>query len=60
MPITLVSTPQASILFIFTQPYAHVCVLSPFNRVRLFATLWTVARQAPPSMGFSRHEYCSA
>ena len=24
--------------------------------VRLFATLWTVARQAPPSMGFSRRE----
>ena len=27
--------------------------------VRLFATLWTVAHQAPPSMGFSRQEYCS-
>ena len=27
--------------------------------VRLFATLWTVARQAPPSMGFSRQEYWS-
>ena len=25
--------------------------------VRLFATLWTVARQAPPSMGSSRQEY---
>ena len=24
---------------------------------RLFATLWTVAFQAPPSMGFSRQEY---
>ena len=28
--------------------------LSP---VRLFATLWTVANQAPPSKGFSRQEY---
>ena len=27
--------------------------------VRLFATPWTVARQAPPSMGFSRQEYWS-
>ena len=27
--------------------------------VRLFATLWTVARQAPLSMGFSRQEYWS-
>ena len=29
------------------------------NRVRLFATLWTVAHQAPPSVEFSRQEYCS-
>ena len=29
------------------------------NRVRLFATPWTVAYQAPPSMGFSRQEYWS-
>ena len=28
-----------------------------WSRVRLFATLWTVAYQAPPSMGFSRQEY---
>ena len=27
--------------------------------VRLFATPWTVACQAPPSMGFSRQEYWS-
>ena len=26
------------------------------GRVRLFATPWTVAYQAPPSMGFSRQE----
>ena len=25
--------------------------------VLLFVTLWTVAYQAPPSMGFSRQEY---
>ena len=29
------------------------------SRVRLFATLWIVARQGPPSMGFSRQEYWS-
>ena len=29
------------------------------SRVRLFATPWTVARQIPPSMGFSRQEYWS-
>ena len=29
------------------------------NRVRLLATPWTTAYQAPPSMGFSRQEYWS-
>ena len=29
------------------------------RRVRLFAALWTVAYQAPLSMGFSRQEYWS-
>ena len=29
------------------------------SRVPLFATPWTVACQAPPSMGFSRQEYWS-
>ena len=29
------------------------------SRVRLLATPWTAAFQAPPSMGFSRQEYWS-
>ena len=29
------------------------------NHVQLFTTPWTVAYQAPLSMGFSRHEYWS-
>ena len=29
------------------------------SRFRLFATAWTVAHQASPSMGFSRQEYWS-
>ena len=29
------------------------------SRIRLFATPWTVAHQAPLSMGFSRQEYWS-
>ena len=29
------------------------------SRVQLFVTTWTVAYQAPPSMGFSRQEYWS-
>ena len=35
------------------------CMLSLFNHVLLFAILWTVALQAPLSMGFSRQEYWS-
>ena len=30
-----------------------------FSHVQLFATLWTVALQAPLCMGFPRKEYCS-
>jgi len=29
------------------------------SRIRLVATPWTAAYQAPPSMGFSRQEYWS-
>ena len=38
---------------------ASVCMLSRFSCVPLFATLWTVAQQAPLPMGFSRQEYWS-
>ena len=33
------------------------CMLGHFSRVQFFATLWTVAYQAPQSMGFPRQEY---
>ena len=36
-----------------------MCVLRCFSHVQLFATPWTVARQAPLSVGFSRQEYWS-
>ena len=36
-----------------------VCVCESLSSVRLFATPWTVAHQAPLSMGFSRQEYWS-
>ena len=35
------------------------CVLSCFSPIWLFVTLWTVTRQAPLSMWFSRQEYWS-
>ena len=33
--------------------------MKALSRVRLLATPWTAAYQAPPSMGFSRQEYWS-
>ena len=40
-----------------THVIVRACCL--FNRVQFFTTLWTVARQAPLSVGFSRQEYWS-
>ena len=37
--------------------YQLCAVLSRFSHVQLCATLWTVTRQAPLSLGFSREEY---
>ena len=37
----------------------HACILSRFSRVRLYATLWAAAHQAPLSLGFSRQEHWS-
>ena len=37
----------------------RVCTLSCFSCVQLCATLWTVAHQAPLSIGFSRQEHYS-
>ena len=39
--------------------YVCVCACSVASAVSNSATLWTVARQAPLSMGFSRQEYGS-
>ena len=35
----------------------HLRKMESVSRVRLFVTLWTEARQAPLSMGYSRREY---
>ena len=44
--------------YILHSLFVHLLLLlSRFSHIRVFATLWTVARQAPLSMGFSRQEY---
>ena len=47
-------TPKKDVLFIIGAK-----AKDSLSCVRLFATPWTVAYQAPPSMGFSRQEYWS-
>ena len=44
--------------YVASDRYKKVKVES-LSSVRLFVTPWTVAYQAPPSMGFSRQEYWS-
>ena len=39
--------------------YQHKMKVKSLSRVQLFATPWTVAHQASPSIEFSRHEYWS-
>ena len=44
---------------IITILFPHLVKVKLLSRVQLFATPWTVAHQAPPSMEFSRQEYWS-
>ena len=39
--------------------YIHACMLGRFSCVQLLVTLWSVACEAPVSMGFSRQVYWS-
>ena len=39
--------------------FVFLCVCVLLSQVQLFVTPWTVAQQAPLSMGFSRQEYWS-
>ena len=43
----------------FSKGWKWKVKVKSFSRVRLLATPWTAAYQAPPSMGFSRQEYWS-
>ena len=43
----------------FSNAWKWKVKVKSLSRVRLLATSWTAAYQAPPSMGFSRQEYWS-
>ena len=62
--LTTIIAVFSRILFIHSFPinyFSKLCcaVLSHFSRVQLFATLWTVALQAPLSKRFSKQEHWS-
>ena len=60
--LTLIKYFQFPTLFAKPGPIWYMLLLlllSHFSRVRLCATQWTAAHQAPPSLGFSRQEYWS-
>ena len=58
LPALPVSCSRMTLLQLVPQAGLQVVyVSSHFSCVQLFVTLWTVARQAPLSMGFSRQEY---
>ena len=49
-------------LFLYSREFIlhiYMCMLRHFSHVQLFATLWTVAKQALLSVGFSRRGYWS-
>ena len=56
---------NGELIFIFlgTEYYQGINIdfvkVKSLSRIQLFGTPWTVAHQAPPSMGFSRQEYWS-
>ena len=43
----------------FSNAWKWKVKVKTLSRIRFLATPWTVAHQAPPSMGFSRQEYWS-
>ena len=59
-PMLLVGKPHFKIkLWMLVQARARILSEVLFIQSYLFVTSWTVARQAPLSMGFSRQEYWS-
>ena len=57
-----ITTSKISLLFFLLLLVFPLCIsewVKSLSRVWLFANPWTVAYQAPPSMGFSRQEYLS-
>ena len=57
--VKIISHTQAARQMCFMGYSLPMLLPSHFRRVRLCATPWTAAHQAPPSLGFSRQEHWS-
>ena len=55
--LSLFKLVRASFIYLFLLIFT--VKVKSLSHARLFATPWTVAYQAPPSVGFSRQEYWS-
>ena len=60
-PIPMILQPRTLewVAISFSNAWKWKVKVKSFSRVRLLATPWTAAHQAPLSMGFSRQEYWS-
>ena len=56
--VTIIVHIKKFYIYIYIYIYMYIC--QSFHRVSLFMTPWTVAREAPLSMEFSRQEHWSA
>ena len=56
-PISLALRKSVFVFVFVFNKISIMCEISHFNHIQLFVTLWTIAHQAPLSMGFSRQEY---
>ena len=59
VPCAVYTRTLVVIHFNYSSVALPLLLLSRFSRVRLCATPWTAALQAPPSLGFSRQEHWS-
>ena len=58
-PGSVLGTRVAPVKVMVSEDKKRACMLSHFSSVQLFANPWTVASQAPLSMGFFRQGYWS-
>ena len=59
VPVILQARTLEWVAISFSNAWKWKVKVKSLSRVRLLATPWTAAYQAPPSMGFSRQEYWS-